>query len=80
MKRDEGLGLIVNIFWLIEIFSSGVEIFSGRVEKFSGGWLRKVSGGGGGSEKFRGVEIFSRGVETFQEGLKFFREGLIYFR
>ena len=29
--------LIVNIFFAVEILSSGVEIFSGGTEKFSGG-------------------------------------------
>ena len=67
MKRDEGLGLIVNIFWLIEIFSSGVEIFSGRVEKFSGG-------GGVVEKSFEGGGVRNSG------GFRFFREGLRYFR
>ena len=36
MKRDGwgGGGLIVNIFFGAEIFSSGIQIFSGGVEKF----------------------------------------------
>ena len=61
------MGLIVNIFFGSEIFSSGVHIFIEGVEKFSGG--------GGGCEILGGWEIFW-GVEKFSGGLRFFRERL----
>ena len=40
--------LIVNIFFGVEIFSSGVEKFRGEVEKFCGGGGEKFYGRGGG--------------------------------
>ena len=49
MKRDVGgggEGLIVNIFFWVEIISSGVEIYSGGLRNFRSG-LRNFSWGGG---------------------------------
>ena len=44
-------GLIVNIFFGVEIFSGGLRNFRVGVEKFLGGKLRNFCGGGG-FEKF----------------------------
>ena len=56
-KRNKmwGEGLIVNIFFGVEIFSSGVVIFSGVLRNFRGGGVKK--------------KIFDGRVEKFSGGV-----------
>ena len=58
-KRNKmgGGGLIVNIFWGVEIFSSEVVIFSGGLRNFRGGGGKNYFLGGDGLRNFRGGEV-----------------------
>ena len=49
-----GRGVIVNIFYGVEIFSSGVVIFSGGLKNFRGGGEKKIFGGGDRLRNFWG--------------------------
>ena len=64
MKRDGGGGskfdLIVNIFFGIDIFSSGVE------KLFLGGGVEKLLGGGEGLRDFGGLRNFRGGLGNFR--------------
>ena len=74
-KRNKmgGGGLIINIFFGVEIFSSGVVIFSGGLRNFRGVGEKIYFMGGRGFEKFSGG-----GVKKFSwEGLRKFLGGVV---